>query len=222
MRRAFAAIIVRDIRLALRAGSDALTLVLFFVMIGIVVPFAIGPDRVLLAQLAPAIVWIAAFLASLIGIDRVFRDDFEDGTLMLLRHGTLPMELVVLAKLIVHWLLTAFPLILATPVLAVLLAMDPGALWRTVISLILGTPGLAALGAIGAGITVSLRRGGLVAPVLVLPFAIPILIFGVGAIASGIGPDLTGSARLLLAAISLMLVAIAPFAAALAVRAGED
>jgi heme exporter protein B len=219
---AFSAIIVRDIRLALRSGGDALTLVLFFVMVGIVVPFAIGPDRDLLARLAPGIVWIAAFLSMLLGLDRLFRADHDDGTLLLLRGAALPLAAVALAKMVAHWLLTALPLIIATPVLAVMLAMDMASFLRALASLVVGTPALVALGTVGAAVTVTIRRGGLIAPVLILPLAIPVLIFGVGAIAAGPGPDQTGSALLLLAAISLISVALSPFAAALAISSSED
>ncbi len=214
----FRALIVRDLRLSLRIGGEALTLVLFFVMIGVIVPFAIGPDRVLLARLAPGIVWIAAFLSMLLGLDRLFRADDEDGSLLLYRHAAIPLEAIVAAKVIAHWLLTALPLIVATPVLAILLSMDLDSWWRTVLSLLLGTPALVAFGALGAAVTVSLRRGGLIAPVLILPLCIPVLIFGVGAIGGGGA----GPAMLFLAAISLVVAALAPFAAALALRVAGD
>jgi heme exporter protein B len=219
---AFAAVIARELRLSIRTGGDVLTLVLFFVMIGVVVPFAVGPDRLLLARLAPGVVWIAAFLSMLLGLDRLFRADHEDGTLILLRHADLPFSAIVAAKVIAHWIVSAVPLIVASPLLAVMLALDGAAFWRVVLSLLVGTPALAALGAIGAAVTVSIRRGGLIAPVLILPLAVPVLIFGVGAISTGPGPDLSGSALLFLAAISLITLALSPFAAALAISSGED
>ncbi len=217
--RAMLAIIVRDIRLAARLGGDALTLVLFFVMVGAVVPFAIGPDRVLLTQLAPGIVWIAAFLSMLLGLDRLFRADEDDGSLLLFRHAAIPLEAVVAAKLIAHWLLTALPLIVATPILAVLLAMEPATWLGTVIALLAGTPALTAFGTIGAAVTVSLKRGGLLAPVLILPLCIPVLIFGVSAIGAAQG---SSAAFLFLSAISLVSVAFCPFAAALALRVSGE
>jgi heme exporter protein B len=218
----FLAVIARDLRLATRVGGDALTLVLFFVMVGVIVPFAIGPDTPTLSRLAPGIVWIAAFLSMLLGLDRLFRADAEDGSLLLFRHAHLPLEAIVAAKVIAHWLLTALPLLVASPLLALLLAMDFASWQTTVLSLLLGTPGLVALGTIGAAVTVSLRRGGLIAPVLILPLAIPILIFGTGAIAAGSPEGLSGAALLFLAAISLVTLALAPFAAALALRSAED
>jgi heme exporter protein B len=215
---AFLAIVGRDIRLSFRAGGEALTLVLFFVMVGIIVPFAIGPDRPQLMRLAPGIVWIAAFLAMLLGLDRMFRSDEDDGSLLLLRHAALPLEAVVAAKLIAHWLVTALPLIVATPVLAIMLSMDWAQWATTVLGLLLGTPALTAFGALGAAVTVGLKRGGLIAPVLILPLSIPVMIFGVG-----MADPLAGTgAALFLAAISLVMVTLAPFAAALALRAGAE
>lgn len=215
--RAFQALIARDLRLSTRIGGEALTLVLFFVMIGVIVPFAVGPDKAQLARLAPGIVWIAAFLSMLLGLDRLFRHDDEDGSLLLFRHAAIPLEAIVAAKVIAHWLLTALPLIVATPLLAILLAMDLGGWWQTVLSLLLGTPALVGFGALGAAVTVSLRRGGLIAPVLILPLCIPVLIFGVSAIGAAGGP-----AMLFLGAISLVVAAFSPFAAALALRAAGD
>ena len=214
---AILAIIGRDLKLAARLGGDALTLVLFFVMVGAVVPFAIGPDRELLAQLAPGIVWIAGFLRMLLGLDRLFRADEDDGSLLLFRHAAIPLEAVVAAKLVAHWLLTALPLVVATPILAVLLAMDGQTWLETVLALLAGTPALTAFGTIGAAVTVSLKRGGLLAPVLILPLCIPVLIFGVAAIGA---PG--NAAFLFLSAISLVSVAFCPFAAALALRVSGE
>jgi heme exporter protein B len=219
---AFLAVVGRDLRLATRVGGDALTLVLFFVMVGVIVPFAIGPDNAVLSRLAPGIVWIAAFLSMLLGLDRLFRADDDDGSLLYFRHAALPLEAIIAAKMLAHWLLTALPLLIASPLLAILLAMRLADWQQTVLALLVGTPGLVALGTIGAAVTVSLKRGGLLAPVLILPLSIPILIFGTGAITIA-SPD--GTARvalLLLTAISLVTVVLTPFAAALALRLAED
>lgn len=216
---AWRAIVGRELTLALRGGADALTLVLFFVMVAAVTPFAVGPDRVLLQRLAPGIVWIAAFLAMLLGLDRIFRDDEADGTLVLLRHAALPLEAIVLGKLVAHWLLTGVPLLVASPLLAVLLGLDPVGWGRAIVALLLGTPALAAFATLGAALTASLRRGGLLAPVLMLPLSIPVLIFGAASAAGGAG---SGAAQLLLAAISLVCVAFCPFAAALALKLGSE
>ncbi|HWJ88153.1 MAG TPA: heme exporter protein CcmB [Pelagibacterium sp.] len=213
----FFAVIGRDLRLGLRQGGDLLTLVLFFVIVGVLMPFAVGPDKTLLARLAPAIVWVAALLAQLLSHDRLFRTDFEDGSLVLFRHAALPLEAIVAAKLIAHWLLTCLPLIVATPVLALVLGMDGPAFRLAALSLVLGTPALAGFGAIGAAVTVGLKRGGLVAPVLVLPLSLPVLIFGTGAFdVARLGGS--SQALLLLAALSLLSMVLAPFAAALALK----
>jgi len=216
---AFLALIGRDLKLALRGGADALTLVLFFVMAGAIMPFAIGPDRVLLAKLGPGIVWIAAFLSMLLGLDRLFRADEDDGTLVLFRHAAIPLEAVVGGKVVAHWLLTALPVLLASPLLAILLSMDAAAWGKTLLALLLGTPALTAFGTIGAAVTVSLRRGGLLAPVLILPLCIPVLIFGVASIAA---PEGSSAALLFLAALSLVSVAFCPFAAAMALKVGSE
>lgn len=216
--RPFLALVGRDLRLATRIGGEALTLVLFFVMIGVVVPFAVGPDSAELGRLAPGILWIAAFLSMLLGLDRLFRADEEDGSLRLFRHASIGLPMLVLAKMVAHWLLTALPLILASPLLAVMLNMGMEAWLRAVLSLTLGTPALVAFGTLGAAVTVSLKRGGLIAPVLILPLCVPVLIFGVGAIA-GLGAT---QATVLLAALSLVTCAFSPLFAALALRMGED
>ncbi|MBD8066516.1 heme exporter protein CcmB [Devosia sp. PTR5] len=220
--RGFLAVLWRDLRLALGGSGDVLTIVLFFVITGAITPFAVGPDQALLSRIAPGIVWIAAFLAMLLGLDRLFRPDQEDGTLALYRLADVPLAAVVAAKVIVHWLTAALPLIVASPLLAVLLAMDFPTFARTVVSLLLGTPALAAFGAIGAAVTVTTRRGGLLAPILIAPLCVPVLIFGVGAIAMGGGPDQAGAALLFLAALSLTALALSPFAAALAIDWGEE
>ena len=215
---AFLTLLRHELRQVGRGGGDVLTLVLFFVITGAIVPFAVGPDQELLARIAPGIVWIAAFLAMLLGLDRLFRPDHEDGTLALLRLSGLPMPAVVAAKMLVHWLVAALPLLVASPLLAVLLAMDGDMLAATMLSLLVGTPALAAFGSVGAAVTVGLRRGGLVAPILVAPLSVPVLIFGAGSI----GGQQVGSAVLLLAALSLTSVAFAPFAAALAISSADD
>jgi heme exporter protein B len=216
---ALVAILGRELRLAGRTGADALTLVLFFAMVGAVTPFAIGPDRVLLNKLAPGIVWIAAFLSMLLGLDRLFRADEDDGTLLLFRQASVPLEAVVFAKLLAQWLLTALPVLAASPLLAILLSMDMASWGKTLLALLLGTPALTAFGTIGAAVTVGLRRGGLLGPVLMLPLSIPVLIFGVGTITV---MDGSTAPLLFVAALSLVSVAFCPFAAALALRVGSE
>ncbi len=218
----FIAIVRRDIRLAIAAGGDLLTLLLFFVLVGALMPFAVGPDKVLLARIAPGITWVAALLALLLALDRLFKTDAEDGSLRAFRNAAISMETIVMAKLAAFWLSVIMPLVIAVPVHALLLGMSLETLARMILSLLAGSPGLLALGAIGAAVTVSLRRGGLIAPVLILPLAVPILIFGIGAVAPPAAPGADRAAMLLLMALSLVLVAIAPFAAGLALRLSED
>ena len=218
----FAALVRRDLRLALAAGGDLLTLLLFFVLVGALMPFAIGPDKQILSRIAPGIAWVAALLALLLGLDRLFKTDREDGSLRAFRHASLSMETIVLAKLAAYWLTTILPLLIATPIHALLLGMSLETLGKLLLSLLIGSPGLLALGAIGAAVTVSLRRGGLIGPVIILPLAIPILIFGIGAVTPPPAPGADRAALLFLTALSLVLVAIAPFAAGLALKLSED
>lgn len=218
----FRAVLRRELRLSLSGSGEVLTLLLFFLITGALVPFAIGPDKELLSRIAPGIVWIAAFLAMLMGLDRLFRPDREDGTIALYRLADSPLPAIIAAKVIAHWLVSALPLILATPFLALILAMDMQSFWRTLLSLLLGTPALAAFGTFGAAITVAIRRGGLLAPILIAPLCVPVLIFGVGAIAPMGGPDQAGAALLFLAALSLISMALSPFASALAIDWGEE
>src|SRR5690606_34046227 len=175
----FLGVLRRDLRLALTGGGEMLTLLLFFIIVGAITPFAVGPDQALLARIAPGIVWIAAFLAMLLGLDRLLRPDREDGTLALYRLADLPLSAILAAKVIVHWLTSALPLILAAPFLALILGMDPQTFWRTLLSLLLGTPDVGAFGTFCAAVTVAIRRGGLLAPILIAPVCVPVLIFGV-------------------------------------------
>lgn len=219
---AFLAVLRRELVLAIRAGGDTLTLVLFFVLIGVIVPFAIGPDRDLLARIAPGIIWIAALLSALIGLDRLFRADYEDGSLISFRHAAISLEAIVLAKLIAYWLTTIVPLLIASPLLAVMLSISLDGFWRTLLSLCLGTPGLVGLGAIAAALTVALRRGGMLAPVIILPLCVPLVIFGVSAINASAGPGTEATALLYLSGLSLAFFALSPFVTALALKlAGE-
>lgn len=220
--RGFLGVLQRELRLGFSGSGEILTLLLFFVITGALVPFAVGPDKDLLARIAPGIIWIAAFLAMLMGLDRLFRPDSEDGTIALYRLADLPLAAIIAAKVISHWLTSALPLILVSPFLALILAMDMESFWRTLVSLLLGTPALAAFGAFGAAVTVSIRRGGLLAPILIAPLCVPVLIFGVGAIAPMGGPDQARAALLFLAALSLISVSLAPFAAALAIDWAEE
>ena len=181
MTRAFTAIVARDVKLAARVGGSGALGLVFFLMLVTLVPFALGPDLNLLARIGPAILWLAAVLATLIGLDRLFQADEEDGSLDLLLAAPLPLELVVLAKALAHWLTTGLPLALAAPLVGLLVALTPEAMLATAATLLVGTPALTFIGAVGAALTASIRRGGLILAVLVLPLMIPTLVFGVSA-----------------------------------------
>lgn len=219
MSRALAALFMREMRLASRIGGGASMGVVFFLILVTIVPFAIGPDLNLLARIGPAILWIAALLATLLGLDRLFQADQEDGSLDALRMSEAPLELIVAVKCLAHWTATCLPLVAAAPLFGLMLAMDGPALAGVTASLLAGTPALTFLGAIGAALTATLRRGGLLSAILILPLAIPVLVFGVSASAAAIGgtvPFLTPF--LILLALSMTAAALAPFAAAAALR----
>ena len=194
----------------------------FFLAIVTLMPFALGPDLNLLARIGPAILWIAALLATLIGLDRLFQADQEDGSLELLRLSQTPLEVVVLAKVVAHWLVTGLPLALAAPLFGLLVALTPEGMLAMVATLLVGTPALTFIGAIGAALTASLRRGGLILAIVVLPFMIPTLIFGVSAANAALGgtvPFMTPF--LILIALSLISAVVGTFGAAAALRSPE-
>jgi heme exporter protein B len=181
---AFVSLLKRDMRLAVRVGGGALMGAFFFLIVVVMVPFAVGPDLNLLSRIGPAILWIGALLASLLALDRLFATDHEDGSLDLLMMGSTPLELVVAAKAIAHWLSTGLPLVLITPLLALMLNVELRALGPLLLTLIVGTPALTFIGLVGAALSVALRRGGLLLAVLVLPLTVPVLIFGVAVAAA--------------------------------------
>lgn len=216
---ALAAVLVRDMRIAVRVGGGALMGVLFFLVVATLVPFALGPDLALLQRIGPAILWLAALLASLLALDRLFAADHEDGSLDLILTGRAPLELVVLVKGIAHWLTTGVPLVIASPLIGLMLNLDARAAGALVLTLLVGTPALTFIGLIGAALAVTLRRGGLLLAVLVLPLAVPILIFGVAAANAAVtGPVPFGTPFTILCALTLASLVIGPFAAAAALR----
>ena len=216
---ALGALLVRDMRIAVRVGGGALIGVLFFLVVVILVPFALGPDLALLKRIGPAILWLAALLANLLALDRLFAADHEDGSLDLLLMSQAPLELVVAVKGVAHWLTTGLPLIIAAPLIGLLLNLDALADAALVATLLAGTPALTFIGLIGASIAVALRRGGLLLAVLVLPLTVPVLIFGVAAANAALtGPVTFGTPFTILCALTLMSLVIGPFAAAAALR----
>ncbi len=217
------ALFLRDINLSVRAGGGALIGVLFFLTVVAVVPFAIGPDLNLLSRIGPAILWIGALLSCLLGLDRLFQAEREDGSLDLMLMQETPLVLTVLVKCLAHWTASGLPLVLAAPLLGLFMNMDGLAIGATMLTLLLGTPAITFIGAAGAGVAVALPRGGLLVSILVLPLAIPVLIFGVSAAYAATQepapflPPLT-----ILIAITLFFAVIGPVAAAAALRSSSD
>ncbi len=221
--KAFLAVTGQTIILSYRVGGGALIGVLFFLSVLVVVPFGVGPDLNLLARIGPAVLWIGALLATLLGLDRLFQDDRDDGSLDQLLLSGLPLEAMVLAKAIGHWVATGLPLVVATPVLSLLLNLQPAAVWTVTLTLLVGTPALTLIGTIGAALMVALRRGGMMVAVLILPFTVPTLIFGVSADDAAItGPSPFWPPFLILIALTLLALVIGPVAGAAAIRAAED
>jgi heme exporter protein B len=217
------ALLFRDLRVSVRLGGGALIAVLFFLIVVTLMPFAVGPDLALLRRIGPAILWLGALLASLLALDRLLAADYEDGSLDLILMGRAPLELVVLAKALAHWLTTGLPLVLATPLLGLLVDLDAATGGIVALTLLAGTPALTFLGLIGAALAVTLRRGGLLLAVLILPLTVPVLIFGVAASnAAIVGPAPFGPPFAILCALTLMSLVVGPFAAAAALRHGPE
>jgi heme exporter protein B len=209
---------MRDLRLALRAGTDATVAVLFFVLTVTLFPMAVGPEPNTLARIAAGVIWVAALLASLLSLERLFAADHEDGTLDLLALSPLPLEAVVAAKVLAHWIVTGLPLIVAAPILAVLLNLDREGLAILVATLALGTPTLSLIGSIGAALTLGSRRGGVLISLLILPLFVPVLLFSVLAIDAVLGGFSPRPHLLLLGGMLAAALPLAPVAAAAAVR----
>ena len=215
---AFARLVARDLRLALRQRADAGMVVLFFVLTAALFPLAVGPEPNLLARMAPGIIWVTALLAVLLSLERLFLADYEDGSLELLALAPLPLEATVLAKALAHWLTTGLPLVVAGPLLALLYNMDAAGLPMLVLAMALGSPSLSLIGAFGAALTLGARRGGVLIPLLVLPLNIPVLIFGVAAIDAALAGQSARPHLLFLGALFLVTLVTAPFAGAAALR----
>ncbi len=215
---AFRYVIARDLLLAMRRKADVLTTLFFFVIAVSLFPLGIGPETDLLRKIAPGIVWVAAMLAAMLSLGRMFADDYRDGTLEQLVLAPQPLGLMVGAKIIAHWLLSGLPLVLIAPLLGLQFDLNRDALLILIVSLLLGTPVLSLIGAIGAALTLGVRGGGVLVSLLVLPLFIPVLIFGAGAVeasVTGLGPAAHLS---LLGAMLLVALFFAPWATALALR----
>ncbi|EFG9941144.1 heme exporter protein CcmB [Escherichia coli] len=218
------ALYIRDLKLGVRSGGGALVGVLFFLAVIATIPFGVGPDLNLLARIGPAILWIGALLASLLGLDRLFQADREEGSLDLLVEGDLlTRAMMVLVKCLAHWTASVLPLVIAAPLLGLLLNMDPVGIAAATATLLVGTPAIAFVGAVGAAVAVALPRGGLIISVLILPLVIPVLIFGVSAAYGAVNdPEPFLPPFLLLCATTLFMAVVGPLAAAAALKGGGD
>lgn len=220
--KSFMALLHRDILLAWRQGSASGMAVAFFAIVVTLFPLGVGPELNILERISVGVLWVALLLSCLLSLDRLFQADFEDGSLDLLTLSPLPLELTVMAKCLAHWLTAAGPLILAAPLMALFMNMPQGAYLPLIAAMILGTPSLSFIGAIGAALTISLRRGGVLVSLLVLPLYIPVLIFGVSAVeAARSGLDPTPH-LLILGAMTLGALVLGPWASAAALRLGLE
>ncbi len=219
---ALSAIVIRDLRVALRAGGGAGIGVIFFLTLVVIVPFAVGPDMPLLTRIGPAILWIGALLASLLGLGRIFSSDHEDGSLDQLLLCSVPLELIAAAKGLAHWLATGLPLVIVTPLLGLMLGVEPTVLGTVALTLLAGTPGVTFLGLVAAALSAAMPRGGLLSAVLVLPMSIPLLIFGVVSTHAAIADGAMAAPFRFLIAISLFFLVLGPVAAAAALRHVRD
>jgi len=212
------ALLIRDMRLAMRAGGGFGLGLAFFLLVAVIVPLGVGPEQAVLGRIAPGILWVGALLSCLLSLDRIFALDFEDGSLDLLATSPMPLEGVVAVKSAAHWLVTGLPLVVVAPILGLLLNLAPeGYVWLLV-SLALGTPALSVIGSFGAALTVGLKRGGLLMSLLVLPLYMPTLIFGAEVVKRGAQGLAVATPWALLAAITAGSLALLPFAAAAAIR----
>jgi heme exporter protein B len=209
---------LRDVKLAARSGGSAALALSFFALVATLVPLGVGADLRLLARVAGGVLWVGAVLAALLSLDRLFQGDYEDGSLDLIALAPLPLELTALAKIVAHWLSTGAALTLLSPLLALMFNLSPAPTSVLFFSLLIGTPAVSAIGAIGASLTLSLKRGGLILPLLILPLLSPAVIFGAGAVSATMDGLGSRGALELLAAFSAAAVLLSPFAAAASVR----
>ena len=216
--KGISAILGREMRLALRQSSDTMMVIAFFVIAVVLFPFGVGPEPNMLARIGPGVIWVAALLAAMLSMERMFQADYEDGSLELLVLTPVPLELTVIAKVFSHWLTTGLPLIVVSPLLAVMMNIPTEGWGILILSLALGTPTLSLIGAIGAGLVLGARRGGVLLSLLVLPLFIPVLIFGVGSVDMMLNGLEAKAHILLLGGIFLGSLALTPWATAAAVR----
>lgn len=222
MGAAFTAVLKRDLLLAVRRRGDWLNPLAFFVIVVTLFPLGVGPDSDLLREIAPGVIWVAALLATLLALDGLFRADFEDGSLEQLLLCPQPLSVLVLAKVLAHWLVTGLPLLCLSPLLAVIMQMPTRAFPALLVSLMLGTLTLSLIGAIGAALTVGLRRGGVLLALLVLPLFIPVLIFGSSSVIAASSGFAIEAQLSLLGALFMLALVLAPLAISAALRISSE
>jgi heme exporter protein B len=218
MLKMFRWIVLRDLTLAWRRRADVLSTLFFFVIVVSLFPLGIGPETQLLRSIAPGVVWVAALLASMLSLSRVFENDYHDGTLEQMLLTPQPLFLVVLGKVLAQWLVSEVPLAVIAPLLGVQFDLEPHTLWVLFISLLIGTPVLSLIGSIGAALTLGLRGGGVLIAVLILPLYVPVLIFGAGAVDASITSGNIQANIYLLAAFFLLALVFSPWATSAALR----
>jgi len=216
--KSFLVLVRRDLSLALRQGSDAAMALMFFVIVVTLFPLAVGPEPGVLERISSGIVWVAALLAAMLSLDRMFQADYDDGSLELMLLTPVPLELLVLAKCLAHWLTTGLPMLLIAPLLGVFMNMQTDAFPVLLASMALGTPVLSLLGGVGAALVLGARRAGVLVALLVLPLTIPLLIFGVSAVEAAVTGQSAKAQLLILGAMLMACLPLAPWATAAALR----
>ena len=223
MFRTFQVVVMRDLTLAMRRRTDLLTTLFFFIIVVSLFPLGVGTEKAILRQIAPGIAWVAALLASMLALERLFASDFQDGTLEQMLLAPQPLSVLVLAKVLAHWLLTGLPLVLIAPLVGLQYGLSAGSLGTMMLALLIGTPTLSLVGAIGAALTLGLRGGGVLLSLLVLPLYIPVLIYGAGAVsASATSMADTQPYLMLLAGFMIFALVLAPWATAAALRISSE
>lgn len=216
--KAFITLLRRDLLLVMRRRSEAVNPVLFFIIVASLFPFGTSSDLALLQKIAPGIVWVAALLATMLSLDAIFRSDFEDGSLEQLMLSPHPASILVLAKVVAHWLVTGVPLLIAAPFMALLYGLPSDALGTLLLSLLIGTPVLSLVGSVGVALTVALRNGGVILSLLILPLYVPVLIFGSGAVELAVEGFSPAANLYMLSAILALAAVLTPWPAAAALR----
>ena len=218
----FIALVGRDIRIALRQLSDTMMVIVFFVIAAALFPFSVGPEPNLLTRMAPGILWVTALLAAMLSFDRLFQSDFDDGTLELLVIAPQPLWITALAKIVAHWLTTGLPLLVASPVIGIMLNLEPRGYGVFLTAVALGTSIISLVGALGAALSLGSRRSGVLLSLLVLPLVIPVLIFGAGAVDAVIGGFAATQQLLLLGALLMVCLVVCPWGCSVALRVATE